>query len=64
MPETRDELYFLFKWLFQEVLITLCSPSQMRNSELSRYLNQVILMKNPDLFDYLRTKHEIKESDF
>ena len=23
MPESRDELYFLYKWLFQETLITM-----------------------------------------
>lgn len=25
MPENREELYYLFKWLFQEILITLSS---------------------------------------
>jgi len=61
MPESRDELYFLYKWLFQETLITLSSPGQMRNNELSKYLNQTILTKNPDLFNFLKTKHDIKD---
>ena len=62
MPESRDELYFLYKWLFQEILITLSSPGQMRNNELSKYLNQTILTKNPDLFNFLKTKHDIKDA--
>ena len=54
-PDSRNELYFLFKWMFQEVLITL---TQLRNMDLSKYLNAQILSKNRDLFDFMKIKHK------
>ena len=57
-PESRNELFFLFKWMFQEVLITL---TQLRNMDLSKYLNAQILSKNRQLFDFLKIKHKTSD---
>ena len=62
MPENRKELFYLYKWLFQETLITLTSPNLMRNNELTRYLNNVILLNNPDLLAFISEKHKINEA--
>jgi len=35
-PANRKDLYFLFKWIFQEVLINL---NLLRNNELVKFLN-------------------------
>lgn len=40
MPQSREELFYLYKWLFQEALITLSSPELIRNGELTKFLNQ------------------------
>ena len=35
-PSNRKDLYFLFRWLFQELLINL---NLLRNNELIKFLN-------------------------
>lgn len=63
MPDNREELFYLYKWLFQETLITLSSPELIRNSELTRYLNFKILNNNKALLHFLKLKHQINETD-
>jgi len=60
--QSREELYFLFKWLFQEMLICL---NLEKNSQLVRYLNFLIISKHEPLRAYLlhRIKTEDKASD-
>jgi hypothetical protein len=43
-PINRSGLYFLYRWLFQEVLLNL---NLLRNNELVKYLNYQILKKHP-----------------
>ena len=63
MPETRQELYLLYKWLFQEVLIKLSGQNSIRNNDMTKFLNQQILLNNKDLFNYLKHRHQVKEKD-
>ena len=52
-PCNRRDLYFLFRWLFQEVLLNL---NLLRNNELVKFLNYQILRKNPSLLAYVKSK--------
>ena len=61
MPNDRQELYFLFKWLFQEVILTL--SSQLRNNDLCKFLNQQMLQRNQDLMYHLVKKYKVKDTD-
>lgn len=63
LPDNREELFYLYKWLFQEALITLSSPELIRNSELTRFLNFKILTNNKALLHFLKLKHKISEKD-
>ena len=49
----------MFKWLFQELLINL---NLMRNNELVKFLNFLILKKNPALLQYIKNKVRIEEA--
>ena len=40
MPESRNELYLLYKWLFQEMLIRSSSSNSIRSNDITKYLNQ------------------------
>lgn len=59
LPDSREDLFYLFKWLFQEVLLILSSPDHFRNRELQKFLNQSILSKNKALMHFLRIKHQV-----
>lgn len=59
IPDSREDLFYLFKWLFQEVMLILSSPQHFRNSELTKYLNQTILSKNKALMHFIRIKHQV-----
>lgn len=39
MPESRQELFLLYKWLFQEVLIKLSGQNSIRNNDMTKFLN-------------------------
>lgn len=49
----------MFKWLFQELLINL---NLMRNNELVKFLNFLILKKYPALLQYIKNKVRIEEA--
>ena len=57
IPQSHDDLFFLFQWLFQQVQINL---SELRNHELVKWLNFRILNKNPDLLKFLTIKHKVE----
>jgi hypothetical protein len=57
MPQSREELFYLYKWLFQETLITL--STQLRNHELSKTLNFDVLSKNPLLLQWIKNKYNL-----
>ena len=57
-PSNRCDLYFLYRWLFQEVLLNL---SLLRNSELVKYLNYLILKKHPQLLAYVKNKLKLQK---
>ena len=52
-PSNRKDLYFLFRWLFQELLINL---NLLRNNEVIKFLNYQILKKNPGLLAFIKNK--------
>lgn len=52
-PNNRMDLFFLFRWLFQELLINL---NLMRNNELVKYLNYQVLRRHPQLLAYIKGK--------
>jgi hypothetical protein len=52
-PSNRRDLYFLFRWLFQELLLNL---NLLRNNELVKFLNYQILKKNPQLLGYIKSR--------
>ena len=58
-PENRSELFYLFKWLFQEIMILMNSSENqyyLGSDDLTKYLNSQILNKCPDLRNYLKDK--------
>jgi len=59
-PKHRQDLYLLFKWLFQEMLINL---NLLRNNELVKYLNQRIILKHPVLLSYIADQLKVEEDN-
>ena len=57
-PASRKDVYFLFRWLFQELLLNL---NLLRNNDLIRYLNYQILRKSPQLLAYIKNRIKLTQ---
>jgi hypothetical protein len=53
----QDTLFDLFQWLYQELILKL--SSELNNADLVKYLNYKLLLKYPELADFLSLKHKI-----
>jgi len=56
----RSELYDVFQWLYQEIILKL--STELKNTDLVKYLNYTILQRYPQLADYLNVKNQIDPS--
>jgi len=51
----RDSLHDLFQWLYQELILKL--STELKNTDLVKFLNYKLLLKYPVLADYINVKN-------